>query len=344
MSRSLGLFLTAAGILEIQEFDLREPGPGEAVVRVAGCGLCHTDVSFASGAVRTRHPLPLVLGHEISGVVESADASFASLVGRQVLVPAVMPCGECALCQTGRDTACQKQLMPGNDIHGGFATHVVVPAKFLVALPDELGEYELAELAVVADAVTTPLQAMKRGCVQAADLVTVIGIGGIGTYAVQIAKALGATTVAIDVDRARRDRAQQLGARWVFDPATVDARGIRKILMAESGVMTSRWRIFEMSGTARGQELAWALLPPAGTLGVIGFTMDKPDIRLSNLMALDAAAFGSWGCSPRHYAEAVDLVLSGAVSVKPFVERHPLVNGPALFAASHGDRRPILVP
>lgn len=344
MSRSLGLFLTAAGILEIQEFDLREPGPGEAVVRVAGCGLCHTDVSFASGAVRTRHPLPLVLGHEISGVVESADTSFASLLGRQVLVPAVMPCGECALCQTGRDTACQKQLMPGNDIHGGFATHVVVPAKFLVALPDELGEYELAELAVVADAVTTPLQAMKRGCVQAGDLVTVIGIGGIGTYAVQIAKALGATTVAIDVDRARRDRGRQLGARWVFDPATIDARAIRKILMAESGVVTSRWRIFEMSGTARGQELAWALLPPAGTLGVIGFTMDKPDIRLSNLMALDATAFGSWGCSPRHYAEAVDLVLSGAVSVKPFVERHPLGNGPALFAASHGDRRPILVP
>lgn len=344
MSRSLGLFLTAAGILEIQEFDLRKPGPGEAVVRVAGCGLCHTDVSFASGAVRTRHPLPLVLGHEISGVVESADPPFASLVGRQVLVPAVMPCGECALCQTGRDTACQKQLMPGNDIHGGFATHVVVPAKFLLVLPDELGEYELAELAVVADAVTTPLQAMKRGCVQAGDLVTVIGIGGIGTYAVQIAKALGATTVAIDVDRARRDRAHQLGARWVFDPATIDARGIRKILIAESGVVTSRWRIFEMSGTARGQELAWALLPPAGTLGVIGFTMDKPDIRLSNLMALDATAFGSWGCSPRHYAEAVDLVLSGAVSVKPFVERHPLGNGPALFAASHGDRRPILVP
>lgn len=344
MRRSHGLFLTAPGILEIQEFDLRDPGPADAIVRVAGCGLCHTDMSFASGAVRTRRPLPLILGHEIAGLVVDAGPAFAALVDRQVLIPAVMPCGECALCRAGRDTACQKQLMPGNDIDGGFATHVVVPAKSLISLPDDLRGLELADLSVIADAVTTPLQALKRGCVQAGDLVTVIGIGGIGTYAVQIARALGAKIAALDVDPAKRARAQRLGADWVFDPAETDARAIRKTLTSESGIVTSRWRIFEMSGTARGQELGWSLLPPAGTLGVIGFTMEKPDIRLSNLMALDATAFGSWGCSPRHYLEAVGLVLSGAVSVRPFVERHPLSDGPALIAAPHGDRRPVLVP
>jgi 6-hydroxycyclohex-1-ene-1-carbonyl-CoA dehydrogenase len=338
------LFLTAPGSLALQEFELREPGRGEVIVRVAGCGVCHTDVSFFSGAVRTRHPLPLVLGHEISGVVEVAPPPFEALAGRQVLVPAVIPCDTCPLCLAGRDTACSRQTMPGNDIHGGFATHVVVPGRHLLALPDDLGEHRLADLAVIADAVTTPFQALRRACVQPDDLVVIIGVGGIGTYAVQIAIALGATVAAIDVDPDKRARAAALGARWTFDPAATDARAIKKQLGAETGVSTARWRILEMSGTARGQELAWSVLPPAGTLGVIGFTMDKPDIRLSNLMALDATAFGSWGCSPRHYRDAVDLVLSGRIQVAPFVEQHPLADGPHLFAAPHGGRRAVLVP
>lgn len=344
MSRSVGLFLTAPGTVELAEFSVPEPQHGDVVVQVAGCGVCHTDISFAIGGVRTRHPLPLILGHEISGIVVNASAPFAHLEGQQVLVPAVIPCGECALCRTGRDTACQRQLMPGNDIHGGFATHVAVPGRGLTVLPDDLRGYDLAELSVISDAVTTPLQALKRACVQAGDLVVIIGIGGIGTFALQIAAAFGAKTAAIDIDPGKRERAKALGATWVFDPASTDAKTMKKTLMGESDVCSARWRILEMSGTARGQELGWALLPHAGTLGVIGFTMDKPDIRLSNLMALDATAFGSWGCSPRHYAEAVDLILSGAVDLLPYIEKHPLTDGPAIFAGTHGTRRPILVP
>ena len=103
-----------------------------------------------------------------------------------------------------------------------------------------------------------------------------------------------------------------------------------------------------MSGTKSGQELAWSLLVPAATLGVIGFTMDKPQLRLSNLMALDATVFGSWGCSPSLYADALGLVLTGRVTLKPFIERRPIADGPALFAqfadAHNGGRRTILIP
>jgi len=102
MSKATGLFLTAPGRVELREFDLREPTAGEVLVRVAGCGVCHTDVSFFSGAVRTRHPLPLVLGHEISGTVEVAPPPFDGLLGRRVLIPAVIPCDGCALCKAGR--------------------------------------------------------------------------------------------------------------------------------------------------------------------------------------------------------------------------------------------------
>jgi 6-hydroxycyclohex-1-ene-1-carbonyl-CoA dehydrogenase len=347
MLRAVGLVLGEPGKLELRGIELPEPGSDDAVVRVAGCGLCHTDIDFYTGAVRTRRALPLVLGHEISGVVEAAGPGFRDLIGRNVIVPAVMPCGKCDLCRQHRENACAAQVMPGNDIDGGFASRIVVPARHLIGV-DRLGHLQLHELSVVADAVTTPFQALRRACVREGDLVVIIGVGGIGTYAVQIARASGAAVAAIDIAAERRETAARLGAAWTFDPAAADGKVIRKQLARESGVSTARWRVFEMSGTARGQELAWALLPPAGTLGVIGFTRDRPDIRLSNLMALDATAFGSWGCSPRLYPAAIDLVTSGAVQVRPFIDVHPLADAPALFEAAahhHGDgRRPVLTP
>jgi 6-hydroxycyclohex-1-ene-1-carbonyl-CoA dehydrogenase len=344
-SSPYGLFLTGPRQLELRDLVLPPLQRGEARVRVAGCGLCHTDVGFYSGTVRTKHELPLVLGHEIAGVVEEMAGSREQLAGRQVLVPAVMPCGRCDLCERGRPLACQHQLMPGNDIAGGFATHVIVPANMLVPLPNELGTHSLAELSVISDAVTTPYQAIQRACVNPGDLVIVIGIGGIGTYAVQIARARGAHVAAIDVDEEKIRRAASLGAQWLFNPRETDGRGVKKTLLAETGVSTARWRILEMSGTAAGQELAWSLLPPAGTLGIVGFTMDKVSVRLSTLMGLDATAFGNWGCAPANYPAVVDLVLSGQVQVSPFVEFHDLVEGPELFAdPAHAGRRAILVP
>ena len=343
-----GFFLTAPGVLEERTFEVPEPGPGQVRVRVAGCGLCHTDISFFTGAVKTRHPLPLVLGHEISGVVEAASPADAHLVGEAVLLPAVVPCGRCALCREGRDTACTSQFMPGNDGHGGFATHVIAPASHLVMLGTDLGGHALEELSVVADAVTTPYQALRRAGVIAGDLVVIIGVGGIGTYGVQVARAFGTEVAAIDVDEPKLERARSLGARWVFDARRTDGRTVKKTLASESTIPSARWRIFEMSGTAKGQALAWSLLAPAATLGIIGFTMDKLEIRLSNLMALDATAFGSWGCSPRHYGAAVDLVRTGQIAIKPFIEPRPLSEAPELIAAQaagqHSEKRIILVP
>ena len=338
------------GGLAMQAFDIPEPAPGEARIRVAGCGLCHTDIGFFDGSVQPRHALPLVLGHEITGTVDEAPAPFEHLVGREVIVPAIIPCDRCALCQAGHENACGAQIMPGNDVHGGFATHVVLPARHLVALGEERGGYSLPELAVVADAVTTPYQALHRAGVQRGDLVVVIGAGGIGTYAVQIAAALGASVAAVDIDPSKLERLRCFGASWIFDPRASDARSVKRRLIEEGCENTARWRILEMSGTAAGQEFAWALLPAAGTLGVVGFTMDRPKIRLSKLMALDATAFGSWGCSPRLYPAALELVTSGRIDLRPFVEVHPLGRAQELFDRMSGGhdpgvaRRAVLAP
>ena len=117
------------------EVDIPAPGPEEAVVKVAGCGVCHTDIGFLYGGVRTRHALPLALGHEVSGYVVDAGEAHRALVGKAVVVPAVVPCGECEACKKGHGNICAKQQMPGNDVHGGFASHLVVPAKGLCVVP-----------------------------------------------------------------------------------------------------------------------------------------------------------------------------------------------------------------
>jgi 6-hydroxycyclohex-1-ene-1-carbonyl-CoA dehydrogenase len=342
--------LMASGApLEVQDVPLPEPRPGEVLVRVAGCGVCHTDVGFWRAGVATRHPLPLTLGHEISGTVERVSAGNQALLGREVIVPAVIPCGHCELCKQGRGNVCRAQLMPGNDIDGGFAEYVCVPARGLCVVADR-GGYELAELSVIADAVTTPYQAIVRSGLRAGDLAVFVGVGGVGTYGVQIAAALGARVIAIDVVAEKLCAVANHGAALTIDSSTLDTKAIRKQVSAaasEWGVPAHSWKIYECSGHPAGQETAFTLLTYAATLMVIGFTLARIELRLSNLMALDATVHGTWGCKPELYPEALRLVTTGAVAIKPFIECHPLSTAPALLerVANHQiNRRAILLP
>ena len=115
----------------------------------------------------------------------------------------------------------------------------------------------------------------------------------------------------------------------------------------EWGCPPHGWKLFECSGSTAGQETAWGLLGPAATLMVVGFTLGKIELRLSNLMAHDATAQGTWGCRPELYPEALELVTSGRITLRPFIERFPLGEGPEVLrrVADHEiDRRAILVP
>jgi len=333
-------------------FDATPSAPGEVTVEIAGCGVCHTDLGYYYDGVRTNHPLPLALGHEIAGRVVAAGPGAESWIDKAVVVPSVMPCGECEHCKRGKPMICRKQRMPGNDIHGGFASHVIVPARGL-CLVDEgrlaKAGLELAELAVIADAVTTPFQAATRAGVWPGSLAIVVGIGGVGGYAAQVAKAMGATVVAIDVDDAK------LAAMGKVAALTLNARGqdqkaLRATVQAfakAKNLPQTEWFIFECSGTAAGQATAFGLLTHGATLSVVGFTMDRVELRLSNLMAFDARALGNWGCPPKLYPGALDLVLDRKIELKPFVEIHPLTQINDIFAAASRhelSRRAVLVP
>ncbi len=335
------------------EFDVLPPPPGEAVVEIAGCGVCHTDLGFYYDGVRTNHALPLALGHEISGRVIAAGEGASEWVGKTVIVPAVIPCGECDACRRGKFTICPNQKMPGNDIQGGFASHITVPAYGLCPVDTDAlaaAGLTLADVSVLADAITTPYQAALQAEIGEGDVAIVIGVGGVGGYAAQIAAALGATVVAIDVDAAKLDAIAQFGPVLTLNARDFDGRALKKEIQGfakREGLKPTEWKIFECSGTAAGQMTAYGLLNHGATLCVVGFTMDKVEIRLSNLMAFHARALGNWGCPPELYPGALDLVLSGKVKVAPFVAQHPLADINEIFRAVHAGeftRRAVLVP
>jgi 6-hydroxycyclohex-1-ene-1-carbonyl-CoA dehydrogenase len=338
--------------LERSSFDVKASA-GEVVVEVAGCGVCHTDLGFYYDGIRTNAPLPLALGHEISGTVVATGAGAERWLGKTVIVPAVMPCGECDLCRRGLAPICRSQKMPGNDVHGGFASHIVVPGRGLCEVDSQrlaAAALTLPQVSIVADALTTPYQAVRRAGVEPGCVAIVIGVGGVGGYCVQVARAFGAQVVAIDVDDAKLAAIAPHGAALTLNARNPDAKALKAEIAAfakKNGLRSTEWRIFECSGTAAGQLAAFGLLVHGATLSVVGFTMDKVELRLSNLMAFDARAIGNWGCPPEHYPAALDLVLDGKVAIAPFVELHPLADINHVFHAVHARelrKRAVLVP
>lgn len=337
--------------LVLTERDSGVLAAGSALIEVLGCGICHTDLGFLDDGVPLRHALPLVLGHEIVGRVLEAPGD-AALVGREVIVPAVMPCGACALCAAGRGDICRKQVFPGCDDHGGFATHVVVPAAPLCVVPrGVLPPEKLPQLAVVADAVSTAFAAVRKATLHPGNFAIFVGTGGVGGFGAQIARARGARVLALDIDDARLALLQQHGgADWVLNTRNLAPKELKqkvRSIAREAGLPDNEWRIFETSGTAAGQATAFSLLNFGALLGIVGFHSGEVSVRLSNLMAFAARAEGTWGCPPDLFDACLALVLDGKVVLDPFVQQYPMsqVNEVLGRMRRHELKaRPVLVP
>lgn len=311
----------------------------EVLVKIAGCGVCHTDLGYFYDGVPTVQKPPLTLGHEISGVVVAGNEKW---IGKEVIVPAVMPCRKCILCKTGRGNRCLAQKMPGNSlgIYGGFSSHIPVPSIDLCEVKNR-GDTPLEHLAVVADAVTTPYQAAKRADLQPGDNVIVIGItGGVGVYMGQTAKALGAKTViGIGRNPEKLQRALSYGADYVINAQDKQIKDIRnefREICKKAGVDAGfGWKIFEVTGTKAGQEMALELLSFTGKLIIIGYGLARSEYMFSRLMAFDAEIIGTWGCLPEYYPIVLDMVLKKKIDITPFVETRPMSKIESVFEEVH---------
>jgi len=340
----------------VAESRVEFPRAGEVLVRVRGCAVRASDLAIFSGRIPVPIDLPLTLGNEISGNVVAAGRGAEHWRGHDVVIPSALPCGECAACNCGRSAMCPRTVIPGRNVHGGFATHVRVPARGLCLVPflgdkaSNPGGLDLATLALLSGTVATPYQAIARSGLVEGDVAIFVGLGIHGLLGVQIAVARGAHVVALDPDPVRLERAGELGAEL---PLLIDDTAGKPVaehvddFASERGCPPWRVRIYETCEKQRCRELAFALLTAGRTLAVVGNRLGSVSPPVPDLATHDATVFGSSGCAPERYAELLQLALSGKLALKSLVEVRSLASVQHRFqdlAHRPGFRRVVLVP
>lgn len=306
--------------LEWRDMPVPSAGPDEVLVKVAACGVCHTDLHYIEHGVPTFMAPPLILGHETSGTVAALGERVTSLqVGARVLVPAVVTCGKCRLCRVGKENICESMIMFGNHVHGAYAEYVVAPAKDVFILPESI---PLEEGAVIADAISTPYHAVvNRGRVCAGDVVVIFGCGGVGINAVQVAAACGAHVIAVDVSERKLEWARQFGAAETVNAAQEEkvTRRVKKMTGGGADV------VFEAIGKPETIESAFDCVRPGGRLVVVGYTDLPVALSAAKIMFREMEVVGSLGCRLVDYPRILRLCAEGRLKVKPLVtHRFPL--------------------
>lgn len=308
--------------LEVGDVPTPSPGPGEALIKVVGCGLCHTDLHYLDHGVKTFKTPPVILGHEAAGTVQELGPGVKGrAVGDRVVIPAVLSCGRCRHCRQGRENLCDQMVMLGNNVDGAYAEYVTAPAAELVPVPDGI---PLEQACVIADAVSTPYHAVtRRARVKAGDMVAVVGCGGVGLNVVQCAHVAGARVIAVDVNQRRLDIARRLGAVETVNPQAVQRVDKRVRELSDGGVDAA----FEAIGTPATMQLAYGLLRRGGRLCVIGYSAEDVSLSAAKLMYYELEVMGSLGCGAGEYPEILGLVRAGRLKLDDIVSGTiPLAN------------------
>jgi 6-hydroxycyclohex-1-ene-1-carbonyl-CoA dehydrogenase len=305
--------------LEITSVPRPEPGPGELLVRVSACGLCHSDLHYLDHGVPTFKTPPLVLGHEISGTVVRAGLGVdAARLGTAVLLAPVSTCGACVPCRTGRENICARQRMLGNTVDGGFAEFAVAAARDAFPIPPDV---PMEEACVVADALTTAFHAVtRRARIEPGETVVVFGCGGLGLNVVQVCALVGARVVAVDIDPRKLVLATQLGASIVIDAREGDpVKRLRRD--TEGGADVA----IEAIGMPKTQEQALASLRTGGRLVLLGYAAEPMSLLGGRVTYRELTVIGTLGCRSVDFPIVLELVRRGRLTLTSLVtHRHTL--------------------
>ncbi len=251
--------------LALRQLPLPVPQADEVLIQVQACGVCHSDLHILDGDTPPFKPITkpeLILGHEVVGTVVQRGADVRQLALGQRVGVAWMhwSCGQCEACRDGLENLCRNTSITGLRVDGGYAQFMRAKADFALPVPDALGDAEAAPLFC---AGVTSYRALRNAGVHAGQRVAVVGVGGLGHLAVQIARAMGAEVIALDVADDKLAAARALGAAHAFDARAADTpKAVRALGGAHVAVVTSAARA--------AYDLAMKLLRPGGTLSVVG--------------------------------------------------------------------------
>jgi 6-hydroxycyclohex-1-ene-1-carbonyl-CoA dehydrogenase len=297
--------------LKIEDIPVPQITAEQILVKVAACGVCHTDLHYIEHGVPTFKKPPLVLGHEASGLVEKIGAAVTNVkVGQRVLIPAVLTCGRCSACRQGRENICSAMQMLGNHFDGAYAEYVAVPAKDVLDLPASI---PLEEAAIIADAVSTPYHAVKnRAQVKAGDTVVIFGCGGVGINAIQLATAAGGYVIAVDINDRKLAWATEFGAARTINATQVErvSKEVKKLTGGGADIA------MEVIGNPRTIEEAFECIRVGGRLCVVGYTHEAISIIAGKIMFKEVEVVGSLGCRPVDYIPLLRMVAQGRIDIK----------------------------
>src|SRR5215212_823805 len=273
--------------LELQKIPIPTAGEEEVMVRVRAAGICHSDAHYRAGR-SSMGKLPITLGHEVSGIVESTGSQVATVkTGDRVALHYNISCGDCYYCSSGNEQFCTSVKMLGHHVDGGYAEYIAVPARNAIPLPDEISFEEGATLMC---ASATALHALRKGRVKDGETVAVFGVGGLGLSAIQLAKALGAVEVyAVDIKQDKLELASEYGAIPV-DAGRCDAVEEIRRLTKGKGVDVA----LEMIGLQRTMQQTVEALGVMGRAVIVGISRTPLQVDpYATLIGYEAEVIGS---------------------------------------------------
>lgn len=328
-----------------------EPVGAEVVVRVAACGVCHSDLHLAEGyfdlgggnrmdLTKVLNP-PRTLGHEIGGVVAAiGPAAKGVAVGDWCIVFPWIGCGDCPICARGDEHLCARPRSLGTTIDGGFSNYVRVPhARYVL----DYGDLPLTFAATLACSGLTAYSALRKaGPVSDGEPLMVIGAGGVGLAAIAIAKALhGTGPIVAETDEAKHEAARAAGADLVVNPADPETRKL--ILKRTAGGVANA---IDFVGAKASAEFGLSVLRKGGRLIVVGLYGGALNLSLPVLPIRAITVMGSYVGSLNEMRELVELARQGALKPLP-IATHPLDEVGQVMAALRAGRitgRAVLTP
>jgi propanol-preferring alcohol dehydrogenase len=302
--------------------EIPRPAPDEVLVQVRACGLCGTDLHLALEGTLTVDHTPITLGHEAAGVIAETGRNVSTVKeGDRIAIFPAISCGRCRYCAIGRESLCDASRIYGMDRDGALAEYIVIKDRSAIPMPDEI-PFDVG--AITTDSVATPFHALRtRGALRAGETVAVIGVGGLGSHAIQLARLMGASRViAVDVNERVLARSRRLGADLAINPTETDpAPRIRKDLDID-GVDLA----LEFVGLPETVETAIRCLKKGGRAVIVGIGPARPTLPpLALFVGREQAVLGSFGMDRRDIEDLFTLIRTDRLELSDSITaRYPL--------------------
>ncbi|KRP90684.1 MULTISPECIES: alcohol dehydrogenase AdhP [Bradyrhizobium] len=302
--------------LVIEDVPVPQPGPGEVLVKVKACGVCHTDLHAASGDWPVKPVPPFIPGHEAAGIVAALGPGVKNLkVGDAVGVAWLHDaCMSCEYCETGWETLCEHQHNTGYSVNGGFAEYVIASAAFAAKLPATI---DFAAIAPILCAGVTTYKGLKETEAKPGEWVVISGIGGLGHVAIQYAKAMGLKVAAVDIAEDKLELARETGADLAVNALADGA--VEKVLTA-SGGGAHGVLVTAVSTAAFAQALK--MVRRKGTVSLVGLPPGEFPTPIFDVVLKRITVRGSIVGTRRDLDEAIAFAADG--KVKAEVTKVPL--------------------